>query len=179
MMMNRAGMWSPGLTVTVAVLSVGCHRPPAHKGAVAQGMDTAFAAMQARGAIVMGVDQYTSQHVFQDLPDGGRIVLENDDGTDTAAIGRIRAHMRDIATVFGRGDFTKPLEVHGVTVPGTDVMTARRAAITYEEVDRPRGAEVRIRTADTVAVGAVHSFLAFQREAHHPSGHGGMTGHMP
>jgi len=31
--------------------------------------------MQSRGAHVMGVDQYTSAHVFEDLPDGGRVVL--------------------------------------------------------------------------------------------------------
>jgi len=53
--------------------------------------------MQSRGAHVMGVDQYTSAHVFEDLPDGGRVVLERDDAADTAAIVAIRGHMREIA----------------------------------------------------------------------------------
>ena len=44
--------------------------------------DTAFASMQSRGEVVMGVDQYTSAHVFEDLPDGGRIVLDRDDASD-------------------------------------------------------------------------------------------------
>lgn len=48
--------------------------------------DSAFAAVQSRGAAVMGVDQYTSAHVFEDLPDGGRIVLERKDATDSAAV---------------------------------------------------------------------------------------------
>jgi len=34
-----------------------------------------FSAMQARGEHVMGVNQYTSAHVFEDLPDGGRVVV--------------------------------------------------------------------------------------------------------
>jgi len=32
--------------------------------------DADFAAMQERGQMVMGVDQYTSAHIFEDLPDG-------------------------------------------------------------------------------------------------------------
>ena len=37
--------------------------------------DSAFAAMQTRGQAVMGVDQYASAHVFEDLADGGRIIF--------------------------------------------------------------------------------------------------------
>ena len=37
--------------------------------------DSAYSAMQERGQMVMGVDQYTSIHHFDDLPNGGRITL--------------------------------------------------------------------------------------------------------
>jgi hypothetical protein len=127
--------------------------------------------MQARGEHVMGVDQYTSAHVFEDLPDGGRVILDRADAADTAAIATIRTHMRDIQAAFRAGDFTKPFAVHAQTVPGTAVMTQRRAAIRYEVSDRPRGGEVRIATSDPVAVAAIHEFLAFQREQHHAVGH--------
>jgi len=130
-----------------------------------------FAAMQERGQQVMGVNQYTSAHVFEDLPDGGRVVLDRADSADTAAITTIRAHMRDIATAFRSGDFTKPFEVHAQTVPGTDVMSARRDAISYEVIDRPGGGEVRIRSSDSAAVAAIHQFLAFQRDQHRAAGH--------
>ena len=79
--------------------------------------------------------------------------------------------MHDIAAAFRAGDFTKPFAVHAQTVPGTAVMRARRAAISYEPVDRSRGGEVRIRSNDPVAVAAIHEFLAFQRTAHHAAGH--------
>ncbi len=130
-----------------------------------------FAAMQSRGAHVMGVDQYTSVHVFEDLPDGGRVVLDRDDAADTVAIATIRAHMRDIQAAFRAGDFTKPFQVHAQTVPGTTVMRERRAAISYEAIDRPRGGEVRIASRDSAAVRAIHEFLAFQREQHHAAAH--------
>jgi hypothetical protein len=129
--------------------------------------------MQERGRMVMGVDQYTSAHVFEDLPDGGRIVLDREGkgATDASGVATIRLHMRDIATSFRAGDFTKPFQVHAQIVPGTAVMTAHRAAITYDAIDRPRGGEVRIRTQDPVAVTAIHEFLAFQRGGHHAAGH--------
>jgi len=130
-----------------------------------------FSAMQARGEHVMGVNQYTSAHVFEDLPDGGRVVLERADASDTAAITTIRAHMRDIAAAFRAGDFTKPFEVHAQAVPGADVLSAKRAAISYEAADRPRGGEVRIKTGDPAAITAIHQFLAFQRAQHHAAAH--------
>jgi hypothetical protein len=130
-----------------------------------------FSAMQTRGEHVMGVNQYTSAHVFEDLPDGGRVVLERADASDTAAITTIRAHMRDIAAAFRAGDFTKPFEVHAQVVPGTAVMTARRSAISYDASDLPRGGEVRIRATDPQAIAAIHDFLGFQRNAHHAMSH--------
>src|SRR6267143_4410104 len=133
--------------------------------------DTAFVAMQARGQTVMGVDQYASAHVFEDLGDGGRIVLDADTLSDTAGIAAIRHHMHDIATAFRAGDFARPFQVHARVVPGTSVMAARASKITYEATDRPRGAEVRMSTTDSAAVAAIHAFLAFQRTEHHAADH--------
>ena len=141
--------------------------------------DSEFAEMQERGQAVMGVDQYGSAHVFEDFADGGRVVLDADSASDTAAIGAIRRHMRDIAAAFRAGDFAKPFQVHAQVVPGTSVMTARRTAITYEATDRPRGGEVRIRTTDPEAIAAVHAFLEFQRSAHHAAGHESMSRRSP
>src|SRR5467141_3339386 len=96
--------------------------------------DSAFTAMQARGQTVMGVDQYASAHVFEDLVDGGRIVLDARSRSDTAGVVAIRQHMRDIATAFRAGDFAKPFGVHAQVVPGSPVMAARRTKITYEAI---------------------------------------------
>jgi hypothetical protein len=131
--------------------------------------DTAFAALQARGKTAMGVDQYASTHRFDTLADGGRIALTSD-RDDPAAVSAIRAHFRDIAAAFAGGDFTVPGVVHAGAVPGTTVMAARRAAISYERRDLPRGAELRLRTADPAARQAIAEFLAFQRREHHAGG---------
>lgn len=130
--------------------------------------DTAFAAMQQRGRMVMGVDQYTSMHRFDDLPDGGRITLVRTTD-DTAGTARIQQHLRSIAAAFKAGDFSSPMMVHAKDVPGTRVMAERSAVIEYSVRAVPRGAELTIHTTDPDAVRAIHEFLAFQRAEHHAS----------
>ena len=127
--------------------------------------DSAFAGVQSRGHLAMGVDQYTSLHKFEPLPDGGRITLQQD-AVDTAGVTQIRAHMRQIAGAFGRGDFTLPGLVHALEVPGTREMRARRSAIRYTTDTVPGGGVVRLRSADSIAIRAIHEFLAFQRHDH-------------
>lgn len=141
------------------------HHPPAGQAMP----DSAFAALQARGHQAMGVDQYTSTHRFDALPDGGRIELQRD-GDDAEGVATIRAHLRSIAEAFSRGEFDTPAFVHDQRVPGTEVMAARRAAIRYEYRDLPRGGEIRITTADAESLAAIHAFMAFQRGDHRAGG---------
>ena len=141
------------------------------RAAAAHGDDSAFAALQHRGADPrgMGVDQYTSVHRFDALPDGGRIELRRA-MNDSAGVAQIRAHLRSIASAFATGDFSTPAFVHLMQVPGTDVMAARRSHVTYAERDLPGGGEVRITTDDSAALAAIHRFMAYQRHEHHAGG---------
>lgn len=134
-------------------------------GACRDADDRAFAGVQARGRVAMGVDQYTSSHVFESLPDGGRIVLQRD-AEDSAGMAVIRRHMATIAAAFAEGDFRLPGLVHDREVPGTSVMARKRALIRYRADTVPRGGELRIHTRDPEALRAVHDFLAFQRHDH-------------
>jgi hypothetical protein len=147
----------------------------ATKSLIAQSAtDSAFAAVQARGAEVMGVDQYTSHHVFEDLPDGGRIVLLRDDTADAAGTATIRTHLRTVADSFARGIFSDPARVHAREVPGTADLARLRDQIHYDVTDRAGGAELRITTTDPAAIAALRQFLAFQRADHHAAAHEGM-----
>src|SRR5438093_11458273 len=138
--------------------------------AVARSQDSAFHAMQQRGKVAMGVDQYSSFHRFEPAADGGRIVLVRD-STDAAGVRAIRDHLKGIAQAFTAGDFQTPGFVHDQTVPGTRVMSAKKAAIRYVFHPLPGGGEVRIVTRDAAAVTAVHEFLRFQRMEHHTGEH--------
>ena len=153
------------LAVAGVALSACLGRDTGHGSAAA---DSGFAGVQRRGAVVMGVNQYTSRHVFEPLPDGGRVELQRG-MDDSAGVAQIRRHMQLIARQFSAGNFRLPGVVHDREVPGTRVMAERRAAITYSVESLPRGGAVRVRSADPAAVRAIHEFLAFQRQDHHAS----------
>jgi hypothetical protein len=131
--------------------------------------DSAFAALQDRGRSAMGVDQYASTHRFDDLPDGGRIELQQDHW-DSAGVRAIRNHLKTIARAFAAGDFTTPGLVHAQEVPGARAMAAKHEEIDYEFRPLPRGGEVRMITQDSQALKAIHDFLAFQRREHRAAG---------
>lgn len=129
-----------------------------------------FEELQQRGAVAMGVNQYTSTHKFDALADGGRIELQRDEN-DTRDVATIRTHLKEIRAAFERGDFSTPAFVHAQEVPGTKVMAARRAHIRYAYADLPQGGEVRISTTDPEALRAIHEFVAYQRSDHRAGGH--------
>jgi hypothetical protein len=131
----------------------------------ADSSDTAFALVQARGHTAMGVDQYTSTHTFEPLPDGGRITLVRN-SEDSAGVAQIRRHLHAIASGFAQGNFELPGFVHDRVVPGTAVMARLQSHISYTADSLPRGGQLRIRSADSAAVTAIHEFLAFQRQDH-------------
>ncbi|HLV26066.1 MAG TPA: hypothetical protein VKZ41_07110 [Gemmatimonadales bacterium] len=132
--------------------------------------EEAFAELQARGQVAMGVDQYASRHLFDALPDGGRIELQQEAG-DAEAVETIRKHLREIAVQFKSGDFRLPSFVHDHEVPGTKVMTEKQSLITYTYSDLPAGGQVRITTEDEEAIRAIHEFMEFQRQDHRAGGH--------
>ncbi len=166
----------PSLTLCVTVLGVclACSRAakPAAKGTA----DSSFAAMQERGKRAMGVDQTTSTHTFDVLPDGGRIELLRD-VDDSVGIAQIRAHLQLIQHAFQAGDFSTPQFVHMQTMPGTAEMARKRDVISYSYHELPRGGEVVMKTQDAAALSAIHEFMAAQRSGHHATGMGSAPSH--
>jgi hypothetical protein len=155
-------------TIAALLIVVGCAKSDTSRDSSTS--DSAFASLQARGERAMGVDQYSSTHLFIPLPNGGRIELQGD-AADLVAARTIRGHMGDIATRFAAADFKIPGFVHATSVvPGTAVMRARRNRISYTVEELPRGAALRISSNDSAAVRAIHDFLAFQRGEHRAGG---------
>lgn len=124
------------------------------------------AGLKKHGAAAMGFDQDAARHKFRIEPAGGSIAVDVKDVTDLRTRDAIRAHLKQIADAFSRGDFSKPLQTHGEVPPGVPVMTERKGLITYTYADTPRGAIVRIRSRDTQALDAIHAFLGYQIREH-------------
>jgi hypothetical protein len=160
---------NPALLRSLAAITLiaACSRSQPDKvAATTTPVDTAFGAMQHRGGMAMGVDQYTSTHKFDVTPDGGTVQLQRDTN-DSLGVAQIRAHMKLIQHAFEAGDFSTPAFVHAQDMPGTAVMTKKRGAIKYAYADLPLGGEVRVTSSDPEAIKAIHDFMLAQRAEHH------------
>ena len=107
-----------------------------------------------------GMSHETTQHSFRLFADGGAIELR---GNDAAMI---QKHMREVTSDFSRGDFAKPLFVHGVMPDGAARMKELGDAIAYKFEELPDGGRIRITTTNPDALKAVHDFLRFQIKDH-------------
>jgi hypothetical protein len=167
---TAAGIAALAAAVT---FTTGCSETPRADAA----QDADFAALQDRDAEGMGVDQYASTHLFDALPDGGRIEFQYD-SDDPEGVAQIRSHLQEIQVAFQAGDFSTPAFVHDQDVPGTAVMAERREHIEYRYQELPRGGELRLITSDPRALEAIHDFMAFQRADHRAGGmdHAAMGG---
>ena len=107
-----------------------------------------------------GMSHETTQHSFRLFADGGAIELR---GTPKEMIEK---HMRAVVSDFSRGDFAKPLFVHGVMPDGAARMKELGDAIAYTFEELPDGGRIRITTTNADALKAVHDFLRFQIKDH-------------
>jgi hypothetical protein len=114
----------------------------------------------------MGFDQETSAHHFVLSPAGGRIEVIANDAADLATRDHIRAHLKEIAAEFAKGDFAKPFATHGEVPPGVKTMQSRKQKLAFSYEDRPGGGAVSIATTDVKAREAVHEFLRYQIREH-------------
>ncbi len=118
--------------------------------------------LKQRGALAMGFDQDKTVHHFLLRPAGGAIEVTSKDPGDAESIAQIRVHLREIADAFGKGEFAKPLAIHGELPPGAEAMAVNRTRIRYRYEERANGAAVLLETSDRATLKAIHAFLRYQ-----------------
>jgi hypothetical protein len=124
------------------------------------------AAMNHRGAMVMGFDQEKTMHHFRLYADGGSIEVTANSANDVVNRNAIRDHLPHIAEMFAGGDFDAPMEVHAQQVPGTAELAKLKDTVSYKYVELPNGGRIEIFTTNAAALRALHDFLKFQIKDH-------------
>ena len=114
----------------------------------------------------MGFPHDKTTHHFRLFKDGGAIEVTTNDPKDTESRDNTRRHLEHISRAFAAGDFNIPMFIHATNPPGAATMTELRDQIRYQYQETDSGARVRIRTANSRAVKAIHDFLRFQISDH-------------
>lgn len=118
--------------------------------------------------MVMPFDVSRTVHIFAMTDSGGvqRVVVK--DKSDTTQIEQIRAHLRQEAGRFQRGDYSDPAKLHGADMPGLKELQrdAGHIKVTYTEL--PDGAAIEFRTTDLQLLTAIHRWFGAQLSEHGP-----------
>ena len=135
---------------------------------------TAWAADTARqqevaqkGAMVMPFNGQNSKHVFQKTPDGGLQQVIAKDASNRGLVEAIRGHLSMEVDRFKKGDYSDPMKIHGMDMPGVQYLSKIKPGqivITYR--DLPNGAEVRYTGRDAATVTAIHNWFDAQLSDH-------------
>ena len=120
-----------------------------------------------KGAMVMPFDIHNSTHVFQKTPDGGIQQVVAKDPADKELVAAIRMHLSMEADRFGKGDYSDPMKIHGMDMPGVQYLSTvkpGRIGIAYREL--PAGAEIHYTGKDAATVDAIHKWFVAQLSDH-------------
>jgi hypothetical protein len=122
--------------------------------------------MSVRGDHAMGFSQEKTTHHFQLTETGGFIQVDAKDSSDTVSKNLVREHLRHIAMMFSRGDFSIPMLVHDQTPPGVVEMKQLLGALIFTFEETEAGGRVGIKATSPAALAAVQKFLRFQIVEH-------------
>ena len=127
---------------------------------------TRQAHVEARGAAVMPFDQNETTHVFHKTATGGVQRVVANDPDDNRQIQAIRGHLRKESSRFTVGDFTDPMAIHGMKMPGIAVLRRGAPRVHVEYSANPRGAQIVYRTTEPALVKALHDWFDAQLMDH-------------
>jgi hypothetical protein len=124
------------------------------------------AEVRQRGASVMPFDLNQTQHIFRKTDFGGiqQVVLR--DSADAEQLPLIRSHMSEEREKFLRGDFDDPMSIHGMSMPGVDVLRRSVGRLTLQYRALPNGAELRYETTDPRVLSALYAWFDAQLMDH-------------
>jgi len=118
------------------------------------------------GSQVMPFDLSQATHIFEMTESGGiQQVIAKDPG-DSAQVGLIQQHIQHEVMMFGAGDFSDPMSLHGNDMPGVKELTAGAAQIKIEYEALPGGAQITFTTQDLHLITEIHRWFGAQLSDH-------------
>lgn len=119
-----------------------------------------------RGSMVMPFDLDKTTHSFIRTETGGVQEVRAKDPSDTIQITLIRAHLKEEAEKFSRGDFGDPQVLHGEDMPGLKVLVSARGKFEVSYQDITDGGRLTYITTDLQIMAALHEWFMAQMMDH-------------
>ncbi len=118
------------------------------------------------GSQVMPFDLSQTTHIFDMTEDGGIQQVITKDPSDSAQVALIQQHIQHEAMLFGAGDFSDPMSLHGGDMPGVKELSAGASQIKIEYMALPDGAQITFTTRDLHLITEIHRWFGAQLSDH-------------
>ncbi len=126
------------------------------------------AQVEENGAEVMPFDQNLTTHRFAKTETGGVETVTANDPNDKAQAALVRGHLQHEQELFSAGDFSDPMAIHGMAMPGIadlkQAATHGSLTVTYEAL--PVGAQLTYTATTPQVVSALHAWFDAQLMDH-------------
>jgi hypothetical protein len=126
------------------------------------------AQVEQNGEQVMPFDQNLTTHQFTKTDTGGVETVTANDSNDTTQATLVQGHLQHEQELFSAGDFSDPMAIHGMAMPGIDDLKQGAAqgdlTVTYESL--PAGAQLTYTATTAELVSALHTWFDAQLMDH-------------
>jgi type II secretory pathway pseudopilin PulG len=126
------------------------------------------AQVEQNGEQVMPFDQNLTTHQFTKTDTGGVETVTANDPNDTTQATLVQGHLQHEQELFSAGDFSDPMAIHGMAMPGIDDLKQGAAqgdlTVTYETL--PAGAQLTYTATTPHLVSALHAWFDAQLMDH-------------
>jgi hypothetical protein len=126
------------------------------------------AQVEQNGEQVMPFDQNLTTHQFTKTTTGGVESVTANDPNDTPQATLVQGHLQHEQDLFSAGDFSDPMAIHGMAMPGIDDLKSGAAqgdlTVTYETL--PAGAQLTYTATTPQLVSALHAWFDAQLMDH-------------
>lgn len=126
-----------------------------------------------KGAAVMPFDLDKTHHTFEQNPGGGVETVRANDPADSAQIALVRSHLESESVKFANGDFSDPMAIHGMAMPGVSQLSSAGSRLQVKYAELPDGASITYASDDSIVISAIHDWFVAQVSDHgaHASSH--------
>ena len=124
--------------------------------------------VEQNGEQVMPFDQNLTTHQFTKTDTGGVETVTANDPNDTTQATLVQGHLQHEQELFSAGDFSDPMAIHGMAMPGIDDLKQGAArgdlTVTYETL--PAGAQLTYTATTPQVVSVLHAWFDAQLMDH-------------
>ena len=122
--------------------------------------------IHSRSPMVMPFNMNKVTHYFISTGDGGILMIKAKDPKDTLQISLIRSHLKKESVLFSKADFKDPRTLHGMNMPGLEVLSGSENKFNVQYKKLSDGAKLTFASKDTTVINAIHVWFDAQLRDH-------------